>query len=85
MLDLKAHLFRGRSFHVLVGAVIIPIMLAIAAVTAARFFLNAVFAFAISSPGPAADQARVPPGPVPASWSSWRGVAPSASAWACPR
>lgn len=63
MLDLKAHLFRGRSFHLLSGPVTIPIVLAIAAITAASFFLNAVFAFAISGPGrpvirPAFGQAR---------------------------
>lgn len=51
MLDLKAHLLRGKSFHVLRGPVTIPIVLAIAAITAASFFLNAVFAFAISRPG----------------------------------
>src|SRR5580700_3156398 len=51
MLDLKAHVFHGRNFHVLRGPLLIPIVLAIAAVTAAAFFLNAVFAFAISQPG----------------------------------
>jgi hypothetical protein len=51
MLDLKAHVFHGRNFHVLRGPLLIPIILAIAAVTAAAFFLNAVFAFAISKPG----------------------------------
>jgi hypothetical protein len=50
--DLKAHLLHGKTFHVLHGPVLIPIVLAIAAVTAACFFLNAVFAFAISGPGP---------------------------------
>jgi hypothetical protein len=52
MLDLKAHLLRGRSFQVLHGPVLIPIVLAIAAITAASFFLNAVFAFAVAEPGP---------------------------------
>ena len=52
MLDLKAHVFRGRSFHVLRGPVLIPIVLAIAAITATTFFLNAVFAFAITAPPP---------------------------------
>ncbi len=51
MLDLKAHLLRGRSFHVLRGPVTIPLVLAIAAITAACFFLTAVVAFAISRPG----------------------------------
>jgi hypothetical protein len=52
MLDLKTHVLRGRSFHVLTGPIVIPIVLAIAAITAASFFLNAVFAFAIAGPGP---------------------------------
>jgi hypothetical protein len=52
MLDLKAHVLRGRAFHVLLGPGVIPVVLAIAAVTAAAFFLNAVFAFAIADPGP---------------------------------
>ena len=63
MLDLKAHVLRGQSFHVLTGPVVIPVILAIAAITAASFFLNAVFAFAITQPGaplirPAFAQAR---------------------------
>ena len=48
MVDLKAHLLHGKSFHVLTGPVVIPIVLAVAAVTAASFVLNAVFAFAIA-------------------------------------
>jgi hypothetical protein len=52
MIDLKAHLLHGRSFHVLDGPVVIPVVLAVAAITAASFFLNAVFAFAIARPGP---------------------------------
>lgn len=52
MFDLKVHVLRGRSFHVLDGPVVIPVVLAIAAVTAASFFLNAVFGFAIAGPGP---------------------------------
>jgi hypothetical protein len=63
MLDLKAHVLHGKSFHTLQGPILIPIVLAIAAITAASFFLNAVFAFAIASPGgpairPAFIQAR---------------------------
>ncbi len=52
MFDLKAHVLHGKSFHVLTGPVVIPIVLAVAAITAASFFLNAVFAFAIASDGP---------------------------------
>jgi len=52
MLDLKAHVLYGKSLHVLSGPVRIPIVAAIAAITAACFFLNAVFAFAVANPGP---------------------------------
>ncbi len=51
MVDLKAHVLHGKSFHVLTGPVVIPLVLAVAAITAAGFFLNAVFAFAIAQPG----------------------------------
>jgi hypothetical protein len=49
--DLKAHVLRGKSVPVLRGPVLIPIVIAIAAITAASFFLNAVFGFAIVQPG----------------------------------
>ena len=52
MFDLKAHVLHGRSFHVLTGPVVIPPVLAVAAITAASFYLNAVFAYAISGEGP---------------------------------
>ena len=51
LLDLKVHLLHGKSFTVLRGPILIPIILAIAAITAASFLLNAVFAFAIALPG----------------------------------
>jgi hypothetical protein len=51
LFDLKIHALHGKSFHVLRGPVLIPILLAIAAITAASFFLNAVFGFAIVQPG----------------------------------
>src|ERR1700722_1634472 len=51
MIDLKAHVLHGHSFHVLRGWVLIPLILAIAGITAASFYLNAVFAFAISRHG----------------------------------
>jgi hypothetical protein len=50
--DLKAHVLHGKSFDVLRGPVLIPIDLAIIAITVASFFLNAVFAFAIAGPPP---------------------------------
>ncbi len=61
--DLKAHVLHGESFNVLRGPVLIPIVLAIVAITVVCFFLNAVFAFAITRPGrpeirPAVAQAR---------------------------
>jgi hypothetical protein len=52
MLDLKLHVLHGASFRVIRGPVLIPIMLGVVAIAAASFFLNAVFAFAIASPGP---------------------------------
>jgi uncharacterized membrane protein len=63
MADLKAHVLHGNSFNVLRGPVLIPIILVIVALTIASFFLNAVFAFAITRPGrpevrPAVAQAR---------------------------
>jgi hypothetical protein len=64
MFDLKAHILHGKSFHVLSGpAIVIPIVIAVAAVTTAGFYLNAVFAFAIVQAGrpqirPAFTQAR---------------------------
>jgi hypothetical protein len=63
MFDLKAHALHGKSFHALRGPVLIPIGLLIIALTVASYFLNAVFAFAISQPGkpeirPAVRQAR---------------------------
>jgi hypothetical protein len=50
--DLKAHVLYGRSHRMLTGPVSILLVLAVAAVTAAGFFLNAVFGFAIAGPGP---------------------------------
>ena len=51
MFDLKVHVLQGKSFNVLRGPVLIPIVLLIIAITIACFFLNAVFAFAVSRPG----------------------------------
>ena len=54
MFDLKAHLLHGRTFHVLTGPIVVPLVLAVAAITAASFYLNAVFAYAIAGKGPPA-------------------------------
>jgi hypothetical protein len=51
LIDLKAHTYKGKSFHGWHGAVVLVLVLVIALVTAACFYLNAVFAFAISHPG----------------------------------
>jgi hypothetical protein len=51
MYDLRAHVLHGKTLNVLRGPVLIPIVLAIAAITTACFFLNAVFGFAIVVPG----------------------------------
>ena len=52
MLDLKAHAFKGHEFEVWHGSVQVVLVMAITLVTTACFYLNAVFAFAISQPGP---------------------------------
>jgi hypothetical protein len=51
MLDLKAHALHGKEFHIFHGPLLAVVLLVIAALTAGSFFLNAVFAFAISKPG----------------------------------
>ena len=52
MFDLKVHVLHGHSFRIVHGALLLVVMLAIVAGTAASFFLNAVFGFAIGTPGP---------------------------------
>jgi hypothetical protein len=52
MFDLKAHVLHGKTFHVLTGPVVIPLVLAVALITAASFYLNAVFAYTIAGEGP---------------------------------
>jgi hypothetical protein len=51
LLDLKVHTFKGKEFHAWHGSVELLLVVVIALVTAASFYLNAVFAFAISQPG----------------------------------
>ncbi len=51
MLDLKVHALRGKTFIVLRGPVLIPLVLGIMAISVASYFLNGVFAFAITKPG----------------------------------
>jgi hypothetical protein len=51
MLDLKAHALHGKEFHLLRGPLLWLVLLVIAGLTAGSFFLNGVFAFAISKRG----------------------------------
>jgi MFS family permease len=51
MLDLKIHALKGKSLHSLYGPILVPAIIAVTALTAASFYLNGVFAFAISVPG----------------------------------
>lgn len=48
MFDLRARVLHGKSFPSLRGPVLIPIAIAIVAITMACFFLNAVFAFSVA-------------------------------------
>ena len=50
MLDLKLHLLKGKSMRLIEGPILVPIILGIAALTAAAYFLNAVFAFSVADP-----------------------------------
>src|SRR6202034_4731268 len=52
MLDIKLHVLHGKQFHVIRGPLLIPCVVGVVALTAASFYLNGVFAFAISVPGP---------------------------------
>ena len=63
MYDLRAHVLHDRTVRAVSGPVVIPIIAAVVAITAACFFLNAVFGFAISQDGtprirPAVAEAR---------------------------
>jgi hypothetical protein len=51
MLDLKGHVFRGRDFNIVRGPLLVPLLLAVMAITATAFYLNAVFGFAIAQSG----------------------------------
>jgi hypothetical protein len=51
LLDIKLHVLHGKQFHVIRGPLLIPLVLGVTALTAASFYLNGVFAFAISAPG----------------------------------
>lgn len=51
MLDIKIHVLHGKGFTTLYGAVLLVAALGVTAVTAASFYLNGVFAFAIADGG----------------------------------
>lgn len=51
LFDLKLHVLHGHQLNPLRGFVLIPLNLVIVAITIGAFFLNAVFAFAISQDG----------------------------------
>ncbi len=79
MLNLKGHVFRGRQFNIVRGPLLVPLLLAVVAITAAAFFLNAVFGFAIAKSGkpeikPAFAEARAHVGTIIA-WGSVIGLA----------
>ena len=86
----KLHLVHGKPFHVLSGPqVVIPVVLGVAAITTASFYLNAVFAFAIVQPG----QPQIRPGfsharshlPVVLGWGAVVGLLLGVSAVVVPR
>jgi len=89
MLDLKLHVVKGRTFSGVRGSYLVPVIAGIAILTAASFFLNAVFAFAIARPGkpeirPAFREARSHLVPIVA-WGLLVGVALGVSTMIFPR
>lgn len=51
MYDLRAHVLHDRTWNAIRGPIVLPIIIAVVAVTICCFFLNAVFGFAISQEG----------------------------------
>ena len=51
MVDLKAHVLHGKEFRIFHGPPLLLMLVVIAGLTAASYYLNATFAFAISKPG----------------------------------
>ncbi|MGH2912627.1 MAG: hypothetical protein ACRDJ3_09160 [Solirubrobacteraceae bacterium] len=89
MYDLKARVLHDKSFPELRGAVLIPIALAVIAITVGAFFLNAVFAFAITRGGapeirPAVEEAKRRTLPI-SLWGGAVGVALALSTLIAPR
>lgn len=52
MLDIKIHALHGKEFLDLSTPIVLVFLVVITVITAASFFLNAVFAFAVATPGP---------------------------------
>ena len=52
MLDLKLHVIRDRELKIFKGPLALVLVGAVVMLTAASFYLNATFAFAVSRPGP---------------------------------
>jgi hypothetical protein len=52
MLDLKVHVLHGKGFHWVRGTDLALLFVAVVLITAASYYLNAVFAFAIARTGP---------------------------------
>jgi hypothetical protein len=89
MYDLKARVLHDKSFPELRGAVLIPLVLAIVGITVGAFFLNAVFAFAITRGGPpeirpAAEEAKRRTLPI-SLWGGGVGLALAVSTLIAPR
>jgi magnesium-transporting ATPase (P-type) len=89
MFDLKARVLHDKSFPTLRGAILIPIALAIVAITVACFLLNAVFAFAITQDRPprirpAYDTARLHMTPI-VLWGACVGFALALATTVAPR
>jgi hypothetical protein len=51
MLDIKIHVLHGKGFYTLYGIVLLPAVIGVTVATAASFYLNGVFAFAIADGG----------------------------------
>ena len=51
MLDWKVHVLHGKEYHAIRGPVVLLILAGVVLVTAASFYLNAVFAYAVASSG----------------------------------
>ncbi len=51
MLDIKVHVLHTKGFHILRGPVLVPAIIGVTVLTAASFYLNGVFAFAIADGG----------------------------------